>query len=120
MNIVSTDTYLHMTVMGLLPVDIWDFVIMSSISMSVPVLGRPSRGHSVWWNSVTVNPSICFPLAGYKEYTDSQEIESLAREYTELSQEDTLYSTHTVHGYSSYIVCCCISHMPAINILLGE
>ena len=32
-------TYLHMTVMGLFPVLIWFLVIMSSISMRVPVLG---------------------------------------------------------------------------------
>ena len=61
---LHSNTHLHMTVMGLLPVDIWDLVIMSSISMRVPALGRESRGHSVRWNWVTVKPSTCLAPAG--------------------------------------------------------
>ena len=48
--LVQTTPYLHMTVMGLFPVFIWFLVIMSSISMRVPVLVTPSGAHSVRWN----------------------------------------------------------------------
>lgn len=75
--VIAQDTYLHMTVMGLLPVDIWDLVIMSSISMRIPALGRPSWGHSVRWNWVTVKPSNCLVFAGYRgQRSKSAKVES--------------------------------------------
>ncbi len=94
-----------MTVMGLFPVDIWHLVIMSSISMRLPVFGLPSRGHSVWWNWVTVNPSICLALTGCKGVVAKNRhiscvIFNIHLKHSSYSMRHLSHTSHHTHSHS--------------------